>query len=175
MSTNLTTSRHAHRRTLRRGYSMVETVISLVVIGVIAAASMPLISSAADNAVVARRTRKSADGAQFAMERVTRLLRDCPGSSTSLGITAATASSVTFSSGKRVYLSGTNLMLVESPGNEAILASDVTSFVIEYLADNATNSTLATPATTARFNITIVKDGVELRASAFPRCRAGVP
>ena len=40
---------------------------------------------------------------------------------------SATASSVTLSSGKRVYLSGTNLMLAESPGNEAILASDVST------------------------------------------------
>lgn len=154
---------------------MVETVISLVVIGVIAGVSMPLISSAADNAVVARRVRRSADGTTFALERVVRLLRDCPGSSTTLSITAATASSVTFNNGKRVYLSGTNLMLVESPGNEAILASDVSSFVIQYLADNGTTSTLATPTTTARFNITVIKDSVEFQASVFPRCRAGVP
>ncbi len=154
---------------------MVETVISLVVIGVIAAVSMPLISSAADNAAVARRVRRSADGATFAMERVVRLLRDCPGSSTTLGITAATASSVTFSNGKRVYLSGTNLMLVESPGNEAILAADVSSFVIQYLADDGKTSTLATPTSTARFMVTMVKDQIELRSSAFARCRAGVP
>lgn len=154
---------------------MLETVVSLIIVGVIAGVSMPLIASAADNAVVARRTRRSADGATFALERVVRLLRDCPGSANSTNITTASASSITFSDGRGLRLSGTDLILIKSAGVESVLATDVTTFQIGYLADDGKTSTLATPASTHRFTIRLVKDSVELQSAAFPRCRAGVP
>jgi prepilin-type N-terminal cleavage/methylation domain-containing protein len=162
-------------RSRRNAFTLLETTISVVIIAVIAAACLPVVNGMADNAVAAQRTRDAAEGAGYAMERAIRLIRDCPGTPTSTGITSASASEVRFSDGRGLRLAGTDLMLRDTAGAEAVLARDVTAFELTYLASDGATSTLATPAQTDRIGVRIAVDGFELRCAAFPRVRMVSP
>lgn len=159
----------------RRAFTLLETTVSVVIIAVIAAACLPVVNGMADNAVAAQRTRDAAEGAAYAMERAIRLIRDCPGSPTVTDITMATASAVRFSDGRGLRLSGTDLMLRDTAGAEAVLARDVTTFELTYLASDGVTSTMATPTQTDRVGVRIAVGGLELRCAGFPRVRMVSP
>jgi type II secretory pathway pseudopilin PulG len=162
-------------RPRRTAFTLLETTISVVIIAVIAAACLPVVNGMADNALAAQRTRDAAEGAAFAMERAIRLIRDCPGGPTSTGITIATASQVQFSDGRGLRLDGTDLLLRDTAGAEAVLARDVTVFELTFVAGDGVTSTLATPAQTDRIGVRVAVNGFELRCAAFPRVRMVSP
>jgi type II secretory pathway pseudopilin PulG len=168
-----TTRRFARKS--RSAFTLLETTISVVIVAVIAAACIPVVNGMADNALAAQRTRDAAEGAAFGMERAIRLIRDCPGGPTGTGITVATATQVQFSDGRGLRLNGTDLLLRDLSGDEAVLARDVSAFELSYLASDGVTSTLATPAQTDRIGLRIVINGFELRCAAFPRVRMVSP
>lgn len=161
-----------------RAMTLIEVVASIAVLGVIAAIIMPVIAGATDAYVQAAHTRRIAESAGYALERTVRLLRDTPPAAAdpaTLGLAAASSSSVRFADGRGIELSGTTLNLRAADGTTSPLCRNVQTFTLDYLAANGTTSTLATPAQTHCFNITLRVEEFELRAAAFPRVRLITP
>jgi prepilin-type N-terminal cleavage/methylation domain-containing protein len=168
-------ARSISARSRRRGFTLLEATVSVVIIGVIAGACLPVVNAMADNALAAQRTRDSAEGAAFAMERAIRLIRDCPGGPASTGIAIALPSQVQFTDGRGLRLDGTNLLLRDTAGAEAVLARDVREFELGYLASDGVTNTQSAPAQTDRVAIRILVGDLELRCAAFPRVRMVSP
>jgi len=158
----------------RGAFTLVEILASIVVISVVAAVVLPVITGATDTYSNAATTRRAAERGSYAMERTIRLLRDTPEGVTTdtVGISTAAADSILFTDGRGLSLSGTTLSLRDTDGTTAALCEDVTTFTITYFGEDGVTSTIATPNTTQRYNITIVSGGFELRSSTLARVRA---
>lgn len=166
---------HSSRRAM--GMTLVEMMASIVVLSVVGATTLPLLFVAGDSLADATQTRRSAEHAAFAMDRTIRLLREAPEGATrgTLAISSASPSSVRFGDGRGIELTGSTLYLYDSAGTRAVLCEDVRTFTLGYLAKDGTTSTLATPATTQRFTISMNVGGMELGSAAFARVRIGQP
>ena len=167
---------HATPATLRRraGFTLVEGVMSIVVIGVIAALTLPVVNGATDNYIAASAIRRDVERVSYAMERSIRFLREVPAGATdnTVGITSATATEVLMSNGTSLSLKGDDLMLLTDAGaGEGVLLSNVESFEIGYLGEDGTTNVIAILASTQRFAVTIRASGVELRCTAMARAR----
>jgi type II secretory pathway pseudopilin PulG len=162
-------------RSRRRAFTLLEATVSIVILAVIAGACLPVINAMADNALAAQRTRDSAEGAAFAMERAIRLIRDCPGGPASTGIAIASPSQLQFTDGRGLRLDATDLLLRDASGTEAVLARDVGVFELGYLAADGVTDTQAAPTQTDRITLRIVVGDLELRCAAFPRVRMVSP
>ena len=162
------------RSTQARAFTLVELTVTVVVMGIVAALLIPVIHGAADAYGSSVSTRQVSERVAYAMERTLRLLRDVPlgASDATVGISAAAGDSITFSDGRRLRLDSGSLILTDS-GVDAPLCRQVQTFEITYLASDGTTSTISTPTTTQRFNVTIRSGDFELRGSAFARVRAG--
>ena len=157
-----------------RAFTLVELTVTVVVMAIVASLLIPVIHGAADAYGSSVSARQTSERVAYAMERTLRLLRDVPlgASDATVGIAAASTDAVTFSDGRRLWLDSGSLILTDS-GVDAPLCRDVQTFEIAYLAQDGQASTLSTPSTTQRFNVTIKSGGFELRGSAFARVRAG--
>lgn len=161
-------------RPFRCAFTLLEGLLSIVIIAVIAAVTLPVVSGAADNYADAAAARRSTENVAFAMERAVRFLRDAPGGATAntIGITSATPTEVVFSDGTSLSLAGDKLMLTDETGSgNGVLLHDVDEFELRYLAHDGVSDCSATPQSTHRFSITIKAGGAELRCIAFPRVR----
>ena len=153
-----------------RAFTLLETVCSITVLAVVSASVLPVVNGAIDTHSQSVLTRRQADSAAYAMERSIRLLRDVPkGTSVgSVGISSAALSSITFTDGRSLSLSGTNLSLTDGI-RTSVLCRSVSAFEITYLGENGTTNTLSTPLSTRRFNVRLVVGNIEYRSSAFAR------
>lgn len=156
----------------RHAFTLLELVLAMIIISIIAAVVVPVTVSAADAYADARDLRQRAEAAAFAIDSVTRTLREAPrGASTRLDASTATATALVFGDGSGIQLDGDTLELVHE-GVAHPLARDVTAFEIVYLdADGRT--TAAQPADAHRLHITLTSGGVTLTTVVFPRVNAG--
>ncbi|MDX2133022.1 MAG: prepilin-type N-terminal cleavage/methylation domain-containing protein [Planctomycetota bacterium] len=161
------------RRAPSRGVTLVETVVSIAVLGVVGAMTLPIVHGATDAYAGAVRTRATAERAAYALERTVRLLRDCPvgGVDASVGVVIAEPQRVRFSDGRGLELSGTTLRLRAADGSESTLCEGVEAFVVEYLADDGVTSAAASPALTQRFGVRLRVGEFELRTAVMARAR----
>lgn len=158
----------------RRAFTLLEGVLSIVIIAIIASLTLPVVNGASENFAEASSTRRATENVAFAMERAVRFLREAPAgtASNTLGVTSATAEELIFSNGTSIGLKGTDLMLMTDSGSgEGVLLSNVQSFQISYLGEDGTTSVLTTPQNTRLFIVTIKACDAELRCAAFPRVR----
>jgi type II secretory pathway pseudopilin PulG len=160
-------------RACRRGFTLVEATAAIIIISSISACIVPVIFSAADAYANTAAVRRSSEKGAYAMERIIRMLRDAPagGARGTLDITIAASNKIRFSDGHGAEVSGSTLNLRAADGTLSPLCDNITTFTIDFLANDGVTSTLATPTTTQRFNVTIVTDGFELRSSALARVR----
>jgi prepilin-type N-terminal cleavage/methylation domain-containing protein len=164
-------------RSGRRGFTLLEATAAIIVLSVVAAVLGPVIHGAGEAYANSASVRRSAEKGAYAMERAVRLLRDTPAGATrgTVGITIASPSQVRFGDGRGLEMSGATLRLRDSGGGLADLCDNVTVFTIAYIGNDGVTDTSATPASTQRFNITIITDGFELRSSALARVRVMDP
>lgn len=157
-----------------RAFTLVELTVTVVVMGIVAALLIPVIHGAADAYASSVSTRQISERVAYAMERTLRLLRDVPlgASDGTVGISAAADDGITFSDGRSLRLESGSLILTDS-GVEAPLCREVQIFEITYLSNDGMTSTISTPTSTQRFNVTIKSGNFELRGSAFARVRTG--
>lgn len=163
------------RHTLTHGFTLVELLAATVIMSIISVILMPIIVSASDSYITARQVRSSTERAGFALDRLTRIVRQAPigSGNVGVGITTATSDSIVFSDGTGVQLSGSTLeMLV--PGNDpAPLCFLVESFEVRFLADDGVTNTVSDPTKTHRIVFTVITDGVEMSVLVHPRVWIG--
>ena len=159
----------------RVGFTLLELLAAVVVMSIISVTLMPVIASASDSYVVARQVRGSTERAAFALDRMTRVIRQAPigEDETGVGILSSTASSVEFTDGSGFQLIGTTLELLV-PGEDAVpLCVEVDSFEIRYIGDDGVTDVRLTPGLTHRFEIEIETQGVVMSVLAHPRVWIG--
>lgn len=160
-------------RRSRSAFTLIEMLVSVVVMGVVGVVTLPIMMSATDSFVESAKARRTADDAAFALERTVRLLRDIPGGATAgeLGIVLATPDSIRFSDGRGLELSGTELLERRADGTTGLLCENVTLFSLGLLADDGVTSSSASPATAQRIEVSIMVDGFKLNTIVLPRIR----
>lgn len=153
----------------RRGFTLLEALVSLTVIAVVAAAVLPSMAGAGDSLESTRAVRAATVEANLALERTVALLRDVPRSVQSpadLAIAIGESSRVRLADGSGVERSGTDLFLRHPSGTLDLLASDVQVFEVRYLSRPGVETT---PSDASLFEIRIVVRGFELRSAVFAR------
>lgn len=160
-------------RFARRAFTLLEALVAITIVGIISATVLPVINGVTGNVAHAGEVRRATDQAAYAMERAVRLLRDCPPGATpgTLGIAQAFTDRIIFTDNRGLELAGTQLLLFDGSGASDVLAEGVTGFTIGYLAPDGVTSTLGSPTTTHRLEVSMIVRGEELRCAAFPRVR----
>ena len=166
------------RTSMQRGFTLIELIASMVVLGVVASVSAPLIGAASDSFVTSANNRDDIERLAHAMDRSVRLLREVPATAAGSGlpdIVVAATDNIEFADGAELELVGTTLMLTPAGGAASPLCTGVTAFELAYLAEDGLTDTIATPQTSQRIEIRIVAGGHELRSSVFFRVAMGSP
>lgn len=141
--------RHARSHTLvRRGFTLVEAVCTMVVVGVLGVATSGLVLSASDQYLSAASRGAIGSGLSSAMERIAIELRQIPAapgvSPTRADLRGVTPTSVLWNDATAVErsleLSGSQVVLSEGR-NQYVLLNDVTAFSVA--AFDESNAALA--------------------------------
>lgn len=158
-----------------RGFTLIEVIAVIVVLGVVAGLASPIMLSMSETYRSALDQRTAAESASIALDRVMRIVRETPpvvGSPGTPDITTATATRYTLGDGTSIELLGTNLMLTIPGEQPAVLCSDVTAFELTYLKDDSTELNLGAGDALSdvhKVDIRIACGPTELRAGAFLR------
>ena len=119
-----------NRRAAPSGFTLVETIAVMVVLGVISAVLSSVLYTATDAYSIAETQRRSMDEIGFAMEKISRLIREEPALTSdpgSAGLVEAESYLLRFESGLRIELVE-GAIEIEIPGQgEAVLLRDVDS------------------------------------------------
>ena len=155
--------------TLRQhGFTLVELVITIVVLGILAAVGSSMISDTFTTARIVNSSQASADQARYATERLAREIREVQFSGNAYAISSTmspaastmaftrTISDLGVTATVTVARSGTNLTLgYSSPATTSTLATDVTAFTLDFLALDNTPTTLASAVRFVVIKITV--------------------
>jgi prepilin-type N-terminal cleavage/methylation domain-containing protein len=165
-------STRAARLACRRGFTLLEAVVAITVLGVIGASVLPIVAGVSDNLRAASDVRRAGEHAGFAMERALRMLRDCPPGATAgtLDLLKGEVSLIEYADGRKLEFAGGELLY-----NGEVLCPNVEDFAIAYIGDDGVTDVGGSPTTAGRFEVLLVVGGLELRGAAFPRCRVVSP
>lgn len=158
------------RITNEKGFTLIEVIVTLVLVGITAALAGMWIVSVANGYVFAKMNASTVQKAQLAMTRLTKEFSAIQSvtASSSTGITFIRTDSALSSVPIAVSLSGNALQLnVNSTGNN-ILTDTVSSFALTY-CDNANSASCPSTwsSTSKIINITLVLTGANNTASTF--------
>lgn len=159
---------------LRRGFTLIEAVVTTVVLSVLAAAVLPVVNGSTEALNAASQAERLVDASCYAIDRIVRLLREAPPGPDlgTTGVVSLGAEQVVFSDGTGCRLNAGVLQIRFSDGTWGDLCDGVDDFEIR--ARNAAGGdSSSAPAETQRFEVSLVRGGFELRACAFCRSRYG--
>lgn len=153
-----------------RGFTMVEAIATLTVLGVLASVSVNLIYTATTSYRDAATRAQLSDEVSVAMDRIARRLtsieRDTSAAVVAPQISSVTPTSIAWNSNYSLTLSGAQLQLVENGGVARTLLDDVTSFSVSAFDESnaALAGTLSGAATQAirriRVQVTVQRLGI---------------
>ena len=160
---------------IRRAFTLLEVVAAIVVMSVISAVLMPVITSAADSYTVARDVRARTERVGYALDRLTRVVRQAPIGSGNLGVGVVSASetSVEFSDGTGFQLNDNTIEMLVPGAAPQPLCRQVETLEILYLEDDGVTSSIASPTNTHRFVISITSGNLEMSVVIHPRVWIG--
>lgn len=152
----------------RLGFSLVELIAVMTVVGTIAGVAAPLMVGASDNFAIATRQRAAADRLDYALVRASRLLRAAPGAiGGGANIATAGESRIVFADGARLELLGSTLWIAPAGEAAAPLCQSVSVFQLTYLGADGETDTRADPGATRRIRMRLRSDDVEARTTVF--------
>lgn len=162
-------------RPFREGFTLLELLAAIIVISIISAVVLPVITSASDSYTTTRDVRNSTERMAYALDRVSRIIRQAPigAGGAGLGVQSATAESLQFTDDTGFDLDGTDFRMLVPGQDPAVICFDVDALSIIYLAKDGVTSTLATPEETHRIAITITSGDLRMSMVAHPRVWIG--
>ncbi len=163
------------RQAGRAAFTLVEMIATVTILGIIGAATLPVIESAGTLYAESASMSRSVERASFAIDRASRVLREIPITDTNSGLAIehVRSDSIALASGDSLALSDGRLVITKD-GRTAVLCSDVSRFEIIALGADGITRTEGSPEDTRRIMLSLVADGVEIRTSVFPRAAMGV-
>jgi type II secretory pathway pseudopilin PulG len=161
----------------RLAFTLVEALIAIMIVGVIAALAFPLLHTSSNNLATATAVARTIDQCTFAIDRITRELREgeVDAVTGAMLLQRADVDEVRFLSGRGIELDGTTLFVHDDAGTRAPLVSGVESFVVRYIGQDGMTDTRLTPASTQRFEVELRVGGLTLSTAALPRARMVAP
>jgi prepilin-type N-terminal cleavage/methylation domain-containing protein len=165
------------RSTHPRGVTLVELMVTVTVLGIIGAATLPVIMGVSQSYAESTRSRAAIERNAFAIDRITRWVREIPEGTTpgTVAIAAADASSIRLSDGRQIDLASGQLIEIDPTGGSSVLLENVTDFTLTLRGEDGATSTMGTPTQTQRIGFTLTSDGATLSAIAFIRARMTPP
>lgn len=158
----------------RRAFTLLEAVVTIVVLSVVAAVVLPVVNAAADAYNASSAVERAVDDSVYALDCITRLLREAPmgASYGQIGVAEFGEDRVVFSDGTGCRLKAGELQQRSADGSWATLCDQVEGF--ELIALTATGGDASSDPTQVQvFHVRLVRLGFELRAAAFCRARYG--
>lgn len=162
-------------QTKRRGFTLLELLAAILVMSIISAVVLPVITSASESYSTTRDVRERTERMTYAIDRISRIIRQAPIGSgdAGIGIQSATSQSLVFTDGTG-FDHVDNEIRMRVPGYDpATLCADIDSLEIAYFADDGVTSTLATPAETHRVVVTLTNNELRMSIVAHPRVWIG--
>lgn len=158
-----------------RGFTLIELIAVMLVLGIAAGAVTPLLISLTDTARAARNRYAAIDTLHHAIDRTARLLREAPpGAGGGIELTEATPTSFTLPDGRGISLVGDTIQLDPGDGSTWPLADAVSSLAFVYLQSDGTTTT-NDPAQTQRVAIRIERDTMTLTTVVYFRTAEATP
>lgn len=163
------------RRKLANGFTLLELLAAVVVMAIISVVLTPVMLAASDSYIVARQVRSDTERLAFALDRITRIVRQAPigESESGVGVASASATQLVFTDGTGIQLTGDTLELLDTSGAAVPLCRGVEALTIAYTGADGLTSTLATPQNTHRFSFTLASGGARLSVVVHPRIWIG--
>ncbi len=167
-------SRHTRQRRARSGFTLVECICAITVIGVVSAVVLPVINSATTSYVNAAQARDASENVAYALDRCVNLLQDAPLDPTTgaVSISSANSTSIRFTDNRGLSLSGGVLSIQDANGTTAVLLRSVQTFTIGYFAVDGVTSTASAPQNSWICTVQIRHADFELRTSVYLRTRS---
>ncbi len=161
-------------RPTRRGMTLLEAMLTIVIVSIIAAIVTPIVASATENYAAAANTRQDVEQAAFAMERIVRVLREIPLDEANpelLGISSLTSDSITLDDNRELRLVGERLVLTDRTGLSGDLCDRMTVFTVELFSTDGLTAVTADDPAAHVLQVTLVMAGLDLRTRVMPRVR----
>lgn len=152
-----------------RGFTLLELIATVAILGVAGAIALPLMATAADGYSSATRARSATENASFALGTISRLLREVPAGDAGVAIASLDASGFALADGRSVRLEGSTLLLVDAQGVESPLCRHVSAFEVRGIASDGVTAAGVESGLIQRFEIRLTVRGLTLSAVAFPR------
>lgn len=161
----------------RAGVTLVEMMVTVVVLGIVGVATLPVILAVSTGYAESTRTRAAIERNAFAIDRITRWLREIPEDATpgTVAIASASATSITLTDGRSISLVNATLIQKGTTGSGEILVERVSGLEFKLYGSDGLTSTLATPKLTQRVAFSLTSDGATLAGAAFIRARSTEP
>lgn len=158
----------------KRALTLVEMIATVTVLAIVAASVLPVVESAGAHYAEAGKARRVTDRAVFAMDRISRVLRETPWDpdAEGLAIDALASYSISLANGTSLRLVGDELILTID-GRDGVLCSGVEAIEFTATGADGVTSTLGSPASTRRIGIGMRMNGITMRTAVFPRSGLG--
>ena len=133
-------------RSIRRGFTLIEFLATMVILATIAGVAGSIIFSAVDGYAAASARAQLQSELSVALDRIVRELRSLATQDPQTGapdLVSMASQSMTWGNGSGVRLSGNILEVIDAGGAPARLASDVTQFTVTAFDENG--SVIALP------------------------------
>lgn len=174
-------ARRATRR-FRRGFTLIEAIATIVILGAIGSMTSMMIANSVDGYAAATTSAQLHTEASVAMDRIVRALRNIQLDTTASGnapdIDDVTATSMTWNPTSSLSLSGTQLNLEVDGAGSVVILEDVTALSIQTFDES--NAALSASLTgdqcddiqrvEIEFTISRQSESETLRSKIFLRC-----